>query len=124
MNVKQILLKTREILTPPGSWGKGRLRQADGRMCIRGALNLSGMGQAETCSYTSERCLAGKALEEIIDARLGKTLLGCEIRLTSWNDAYDTTHANILTLLDEAIATFPPAEEIELKPLVEEPVLV
>ena len=76
-----------ERLGTPEKWCKGALRSHDGRYCIRGAVRA--VGGAEVLEP-----VILQAIGEVAGSRFG--------RIESFNDHPNTSHAQVLAVLDRA----------------------
>ncbi len=76
-----------ERLGTPDKWCKGALRSHDGRYCIRGAVRA--VGGAEVLEP-----VILQAIGEVAGSRFG--------RIESFNDHPNTSHAQVLAVLDRA----------------------
>lgn len=96
----RIITKTRELLSDPGRWTKGRYaRTADG-------LNVSPHREAATCFClvgAIKRSTANNDQEDSVDDAISATLRsrGFFEGVINFNDRPETTHADVLKLLDE-----------------------
>lgn len=91
MNVLDVLIGARDILNSPESWCQGRSgKHKDGKSqyCLHNAINLS-----------APKVGGGRRLvfEETID------LLGGSPNIIHFNDSPDTSHKDIIVLLDKTI---------------------
>ena len=102
MTEKEVLEKTRELITPEGSWIQGRLAEdirGDGpinpaspnacRWCLIGAI--------QRAAWKTGRMKVTPAKDEL------QALLGVE-DLAAWNDEDDRTQGDVFALLDAAIS--------------------
>lgn len=101
-----LLDAVRDVLSNPDRWCKEAAgKDADGdcvdprddtalRWCVLGALRK--VHRAPLCDDVSKRALA--ALRGVIDVADGAN------GIARWNDAEDTTHAELLRVLDASIA--------------------
>jgi hypothetical protein len=76
-----------ERLATPEKWCKGALRSHDGRYCIRGAVRAVG---------------AAEVLEPVILQAIGEVAGKRFCRIESFNDHPNTSHAQVLAVLDRA----------------------
>ena len=76
-----------ERLATPDKWCKGALRSHDGRYCIRGAVRA--VGGAEVLEP-----VILQAIGEVAGSRFG--------RIESFNDHPNTSHAQVLAVLERA----------------------
>lgn len=87
----EVLRGARELLRDEDRWIKGDFENGVGGFCLLGALVHS----------EDEKCLAYSALQRQVNM-MSKTGFG--IAVATFNDAKTTTHADVLDLLDKAIA--------------------
>lgn len=95
MTPRDVLVKARELLAEPGRWTQETA-----------ARDAAGLPVGATSDAAVCWCLIG-ALDAVRDgttalAQLRRTL-GCS-SVSAWNDAPERTHADVLALLDRAIA--------------------
>ena len=76
-----------ERLGTPDKWCKGALRSHDGRYCIRGAVRA--VGGAELLEP-----VILQAIGEVVGSRFG--------RIESFNDHPNTSHAQVIAVLERA----------------------
>ena len=95
-DVKKILEKTREILTPPEKWIKHTF-ELDGCYCLLGAMNQA------VESLHLQSVMYSKAITVVHSVICDRTKLSV-VPVSWWNDDEDTTHEMVLEVLDEAIA--------------------
>jgi hypothetical protein len=99
MNEIEMIKGARELLSDPKRWGKGSSRPNGTAYCVIGALS---------------ECNAHKR-GEIVEERIGRLQnavrlveehipSGGERLVSFYNDAPDTTHQDILNLLDKTLA--------------------
>ncbi len=87
-----VLRAARDLLTPPGAWIQGRYANADRTcFCLLGALGMADHGRATDPS---------KPVTDVIVPLVP----GYEDAISSWNDMKCRTQADVLDLLDRAIA--------------------
>lgn len=85
---KQILIEARKLIDREEMWGKGYSNQRPGKFCVGHAICIAaGAGYYLTAS-TAFRAANGK--------------IGA---ISSWNDAPERTHAEVLAAFDRAIAS-------------------
>lgn len=92
--VGQIILKARELLSDPARWLKGQLRCGT-QVCAVGAL-CEALGIVDY-GFASQSPLSEPALLRVIRA-----LPEGYQSVPGFNDADETTHADVLALLDRA----------------------
>ena len=126
MTTRELLLKAREIIAKPEHWSKGaNCRDADGEpchpsddskavsWCLYGAVDRIGLLLPEEGDEALARAhtVACRALTGVIERRkrgmLGRQYTGP----AGFNDAPETTHDDVLAVLDEAIEEAPEFEE-------------
>lgn len=102
--VKETLIAARKLIEKPENWTKGaHARDSEGVdvwpddsssvcFCASGAVRLASSGSA------LELFIGQKMLEECLPPSLGYD------QIPSFNDAPETTHADVLALFDRAIA--------------------
>jgi hypothetical protein len=101
-----------ERLATPDKWCKGALRSHDGRYCIRGAVRA--VGGAEVLEP-----VILQAIGEVAGSRFG--------RIESFNDHPNTSHAQVIAVLERArdniaagkrVTSAPPRAEHSTKSLL------
>lgn len=100
----EILKKTKDLLTPPGRWAQfGYAKDATGGtvspqaatavyFCLVGALRRSGSSELE--AYVGARLFS----------ELNKTIGKNSLSISTWNDAFGRTQAEVLQLLEKTIS--------------------
>jgi len=107
------LIKTRELLATEGKWRQGALLDENGCMCLLGAIGVAtgvidpdtfndapvdnSAATYEGLSDAEEVTLVRKAIYQ--DAVYDQTTF-----VFQWNDKTDRTHAEVINILDKAIA--------------------
>lgn len=96
--VKENLIAAKALIDTPEKWGKEEyLDKLSGCMCAYGAIGVT----LNTTSWlTAEDSAEASALEDALDECWGRNV-------AAFNDAPDTTHADIMALFDRAIAACP-----------------
>lgn len=101
-----------ERLATPEKWCKGALRSHDGRYCIRGAVRAIG---------------GTELLEPIILQAIGEVAGSRFGRIESFNDHPNTSHAQVIAVLERArdnivagrsVSRIPPREDQSTQPLL------
>lgn len=87
MTLRDDLIAAKALIDTPDKWCKGRMYSRDGRMCAFGALY---------CGFRSRD-------EDYVDALMLLNAQSPKGRLSAFNDAPETTHADIMALFDRAI---------------------
>lgn len=109
MNIKEHLTKARELLSDPAKWTRGAMaKDACGKLadvtgpnatcfCLQGALcRVAPIGHSATHVYLAQRL-----------AKRNKGYDGDLNDIAAFNDHYAMGHADVLAVLDEAIAQCP-----------------
>jgi hypothetical protein len=87
-----VLRAARDLLTPPGAWIQGRYANDDLTcFCLLGALGMADKGRPTDPYFP---------VKDAIESHLP----ACEGHISVWNDEPGRTQADVLALLDRAIA--------------------
>lgn len=114
-SANQLLRTARDLLQFPEDWTKGDLQNKEtGALCIYGALYMADIGVASP--HDGSR-YPGAAVYEAVRTigRIAWTVRpmpGALDYVGGFNNHPDTTHQDILNVLDEAIATTLPSHEL------------
>lgn len=96
MTVREALMQTRELLAPEGAWCQGVAADTHGARCLVGALTDATGRERDGQAYLDAR--------DAIARCLWRTAVWS---ITGWNDWPGRTQAEVLGLLDKAIAAEP-----------------
>lgn len=93
--VGAIILKARELLSDPAKWFKGDfVCEQTGAMCLLGALGYR-FADATKKTVLEPPCVAARQAADLLTEILDRDV-------AAYNDDFATTHADVLTLLDQA----------------------
>lgn len=107
MNVTEVLIKARGRLEDPKMWTTGRLAEEpldpNTAMCVGGTINWAVAGHAHPSMWglSEEEHMAAHNLANRANLTICRAVGRRSV--TSWNDNWNTSHADILKGLDEAI---------------------
>ncbi len=96
MTIRDNLIAAKELISDPAKWGRGAGPHEDGTMCVLEAVRVATTKRPVAYADLSEWKLLAKALPDG-DYKTAKFVGG-------YNDNPSTTHADIMALLDRAIA--------------------
>lgn len=103
MSVRETLIAAKALIGTPEKWGKGQFRDANGRLCARGACGIaSGKSFASKEASWAEYELI-RFLPPRVDHRSWQSH-GPLSALANYNDDPATTHTDMMALFDRAIA--------------------
>jgi len=112
MSVRELLVRTREVLSSPSKWVKQKLHD-DGGYCLIGALQFAAKGQTYNEStelgwiYNQARVRCQLAIWEAERGQEWDPASDYDVGdlpdIPSWNDDDDRQHDEILACLDRAI---------------------
>lgn len=97
MNETEIIQGARELLSDPTRWHKGWFSDGEGAFCVRGALgHVAG-------TYPTTPLETWHRLRDHLPEGFRQFSGGPDM-LAAFNDDPDTTHADIINLLDKTLA--------------------
>lgn len=106
--MKEILVRMREILAQPENWIQGRFFSGDGKACCMvGALMRAEDQMHADSSETSHLAAymhAARLLTRLARIHGIPGYRSENVSIECWQDQPERTHAEVLSLLDEAIA--------------------
>lgn len=94
----------RKVLSDPKRWHKGDFTNGEGAYCVRGAL-LPGKPCSQplvAAAVWAQELLVEHIPGDFVDVLIREGLI--KERLAAFNDHPDTTHEDILNLLDKTLA--------------------
>lgn len=94
MTLREDLIAAKAMIDTPEKWGKGKYEPRPGCYCALGAVAKVTGHDPNTAWLNGRASTCRNALYEYTD-----------VGIASFNDAPDTTHADIMALFDRAIAT-------------------
>lgn len=96
-----VLRKARDLLTPDGAWMQGAYSDPERRcFCLAGAINIAAAGRPDA-ELDGPASIARRVVWDVLADGRPKAISPAPIE---WNDTPGRTQAEVLALLDRAIA--------------------